>query len=53
MRLVGNRAGQTVIPLTVAGVSVASGAAGVFLLTGITLFVASWLSRAAPNDVND
>lgn len=50
MRLVGNRAGQTAIPLAVAGLSVVSGAAAVFIATGASLFIAAGLSRAAPED---
>ncbi len=53
LRLVANRAGQTVIPIVVAGVSVASSAMAVFLVTGTSLFIASWLSRAAPNDTTE
>lgn len=49
MRLVGNRAGQTVLPLAAAVLSSASGAAPVFLATGVSLLVAGWLSRVAPN----
>lgn len=50
MRLVGNRAGQTGIPLAVAGLSVLGGAPIVFAATGASLVVSAWLSRWAPND---
>lgn len=50
MRLVGNRAGQTGIPLAVAGLSVLGGAPIVFAATGASLLVSAWLSRWAPND---
>lgn len=50
LRLVGNRAGQTGIPLAVAGLSVLGGAAAVFAATGASLLVSAWLSRWAPND---
>ncbi|WP_424467043.1 MFS transporter [Pseudoclavibacter helvolus] len=49
MRLVGNRAGQTMLPLAAALLSSASGAAPVFLATGVSLLLAGWLSRVAPN----
>lgn len=49
LRLVGNRVGQTVIPLAVAGVSTATGAAGVFAVTGVALLVSAVMSRSAPN----
>ncbi|MCH1881330.1 MFS transporter [Agrococcus sp. ARC_14] len=50
MRLVGNRAGQTGIPLAVAGLSVLGGATVVFAATGASLVISAWLSRWAPND---
>lgn len=50
LRLVGNRAGQTGIPLAVAGVSVVGGAGLVFAGTGASLLVSAWLSRWAPDD---
>lgn len=50
LRLVGNRAGQTVIPLGVAGLSVLGGAAIVFGVTGASLLCAAWASTAAPSD---
>jgi MFS family permease len=50
LRLVGNRAGQTGIPLAVAGVSVIGGAGLVFAGTGLTLLMSAWLSRSAPDD---
>lgn len=50
LRLVGNRLGQTVIPLAVAGVSTAAGASGVFVLMGTALVVSAVMSRSAPND---
>lgn len=50
LRLVGNRVGQTVIPLAIAGVSTAAGASGVFVLMGAALAVSAVMSRSAPND---
>lgn len=50
LRLVGNRVGQTVIPLAVAAVSTATGAAGVFAVTGAALLVSAVMSRSAPDD---
>ncbi|WP_148058701.1 MFS transporter [Agrococcus jenensis] len=50
MRLVGNRAGQTAIPLLVAAISALGGAAVVFAFTGLSLVASAWLSRVAPND---
>jgi MFS family permease len=50
LRLVGNRVGQTVIPLAVAVVSTATGAAGVFAVTGAALLVSAVMSRSAPDD---
>ncbi|WP_312168531.1 MFS transporter [Microbacterium sp.] len=50
LRLVGNRVGQTVIPLAVAGISTGAGAAGVFVVMGAALLVSAVLSRSAPND---
>lgn len=50
LRLVGNRAGQTGIPLAVAGLSIIGGAASVFAATGASLLASAWLSRWAPND---
>jgi MFS family permease len=50
LRLVGNRFGQTGIPLAVAGISVLGGAGLVFAMTGASLLVSAWLSRWAPND---
>ncbi|RWR25186.1 MFS transporter [Agrococcus lahaulensis] len=50
MRLVGNRAGQTAIPLLVAGLSALGGATAVFAVTGASLVVSAWLSRWAPDD---
>lgn len=52
LRLVGNRAGQTGIPLAVAGLSVLGGAPIVFAATGASLLVSAWLSRWAPNDAD-
>lgn len=52
MRLVGNRAGQTAIPLVVAGLSAFGGAAVVFACTGLSLVASAWLSRVAPNDAD-
>lgn len=50
LRLVGNRVGQTAIPLAVAGVSMAAGAAGVFIVMGAALVISGAMSRSAPND---
>ena len=50
LRIVGNRLGQTAIPLAVAPLSLAGGAATVLLATGASLMAAAWLSRLAPND---
>jgi MFS family permease len=50
LRLVGNRFGQTGIPLAVAGAAVVGGAGLVFAATGLSLLVSAWLSRWAPND---
>lgn len=50
LRLVGNRAGQTAIPLVVAALSVLGGASVVFTFTGASLVCAAWASTAAPND---
>lgn len=49
LRLVGNRAGQTGIPLAVAGISALGGASVVFAATGATLLVSARLSRWAPD----
>ncbi|KZE89978.1 hypothetical protein AVP41_02780 [Microbacterium sp. TNHR37B] len=49
LRLVGNRIGQSAIPLVVAGASAAAGATGVFLLMGGALVGAAAMSRAAPD----
>lgn len=49
LRLVGNRAGQTVLPVLVAGVSIAGGAALVFAVTAASLLTTAWLSRWAPD----
>lgn len=49
LRLVGNRVGQTVIPLAVAAASVVGGAAIVFAATGSSLLLSAWLSRRAPD----
>ncbi len=49
LRLVGNRIGQSAIPLVVAGASAAAGATGVFLLMGGALVGAAVMSRAAPD----
>lgn len=50
MRLVGNRAGQTGIPLVIAGLSLVGGASTVFAVTGASLIVSAWLSRQAPGE---
>jgi MFS family permease len=50
LRLVGNRCGQTGIPLAVAGASVVGGAGLVFAATGLSLLMSAWLSRWAPDD---
>lgn len=49
LRIVGNRLGQTVIPLVVAPLSLVGGAVTVLLATGASLLLAAWLSRLAPN----
>lgn len=49
LRLVGNRTGQTAIPLAVAGLSASGGASVVFAATGASLLVSVWLSRWAPD----
>lgn len=49
LRLVGNRAGQTGIPLAVAGMSAVGGASVVFAATGASLLVSARLSRWAPD----
>jgi predicted MFS family arabinose efflux permease len=53
LRLVGNRAGQTGIPLAVAGISAVGGASIVVASTGVTLLVCARLSRWAPDDDPD
>lgn len=50
LRLVGNRVGQTVIPLAAAGVATVMGAAGVFAVTSAALVISAAMSRSAPND---
>ncbi len=50
LRLLGNRIGQTGVPLIAAGVSAVGGAAAVFGCVGAGLLVGAVLSRAAPND---
>lgn len=50
LRLVGNRVGQTTIPLVAAAASTAAGATGVFVLMGVSLVGSAVMSRAAPND---
>jgi MFS family permease len=53
LRLVGNRAGQTGIPLAVAGISAIGGSGLVFAATGVSLLISAWLARSAPDDVPD
>lgn len=53
LRLLGNRAGQTVLPVLAAGVSFAGGATPVFAVTAAFLSTTAWLSRWAPNDDDD
>lgn len=48
LRLVGNRVGQTFLPLAAGALSAAGGAAFVLTLTGVTLVSGAWLSRRAP-----
>ena len=50
LRLVGNRVGQTVIPLAAAGVATVMGAAGVFAVTSAALVISAAMSRSAPKD---
>lgn len=50
LRLLGNRIGQTGVPLIAAGLSSFGGAGSVFTAVGAGLLVAAVLSRAAPND---
>lgn len=49
LRMVGNRTGQTLVPLIIAGVSVVGGGALAFIVTGITLALSSFASTTAPN----
>jgi 4-oxalomesaconate tautomerase len=49
LRLVGNRAGQTGIPLGVAGLSVVGGAGLVFAASGGSLLVSAWLRAVRQN----
>lgn len=53
LRLVGNRVGQTFLPLAVAAVSTAGGATAVFAVMGGALLASSIVSRSAPNDGDD
>ncbi|MDQ4114888.1 MAG: MFS transporter [Actinomycetota bacterium] len=48
LRLVGNRMGQTLLPLAAGALSTAGGAALILTLTGATLVSGAWLSRRAP-----
>ncbi|MFD1201811.1 MFS transporter [Leucobacter albus] len=50
LRLLGNRIGQTGVPLVAASLSSFGGAAAVFGAVGTGLLAAAVLSRAAPND---
>lgn len=50
LRLLGNRIGQTGVPLIAAGLSSVGGASAVFGTVGAGLLAAAVLSRAAPND---
>ncbi|UTX52993.1 MFS transporter [Leucobacter aridicollis] len=50
LRLLGNRIGQTGVPLIAAGISSFGGAGSVFTAVGAGLLAAAALSRAAPND---
>lgn len=49
LRMVGNRTGQTLVPLIVAGTSVIGGGALAFIVTGATLAFAALASTTAPN----
>ncbi|MEA9984254.1 MFS transporter [Subtercola sp. RTI3] len=49
LRLLANRAGQTLLPIAIAGVTVGGGATLAFGVTGATLVTTAWLSRWAPN----
>ncbi|WP_432561713.1 MFS transporter [Kineococcus sp. SYSU DK003] len=48
LRLVGNRVGQTLVPLVVGAVSTGGGAAVAFAATGSSLVLSAWCARAAP-----
>ena len=50
LRVVGNRAGQSLVPLVVAGVSVVGGGALAFAVTGVSLALSAVASSTAPND---
>lgn len=50
MRIVGNRTGQTFLPLALAGAAALGGAGLVLAASGITLVVSAVLARAAPDD---
>jgi ABC-type transport system involved in cytochrome c biogenesis permease subunit len=50
LRLASNRLGQTVLPSLLGTVAAATGAAGVFVATGIVLFGGAW-SGAAVGEV--
>jgi predicted MFS family arabinose efflux permease len=50
LRLVGNRVGQTLLPIAAAAASVTGGAALVFGVTASSLLVTIWLSRWAPDN---
>lgn len=50
LRVIGNRVGQTTIPLIVAPLSLVGGAATVIVAIGALLIPGAWMSRHAPND---
>lgn len=50
LRMVGNRAGQSLVPLAIAAVSVVGGGALAFVVTGATLAASAIASTTAPND---
>ncbi|GGA62093.1 hypothetical protein GCM10011490_10610 [Pseudoclavibacter endophyticus] len=49
LRMVGNRTGQTLVPVLIAGMSVIGGGALAFIVTGCTLVLSSLASMTAPD----
>lgn len=49
LRLVGNRLGQTLVPLVVGAVSATGGSAIAFVVTGSSLLCSAWCARRAPD----